>query len=289
MSMTTSGVAAPPRSRASRGRRPELKPPIPARVEAKPRASFERVLGLSLGGSLLVHLLLLLLSPLVIRVEVPPGGPAAAVAPAPQAFGLEMVIPIPSESAPEEPTVVEHVEPIRPSPATALPRATQPGDPPPTALPGPVRGSTREALRPGYRDPRLYVSPAPLTIDERTEHERYMDHLQARIDAVNDSLAIASNRERRTSDWTVTDGSGNRWGLSPEGLHIGGVTVPRAFLPLPAATGDNQSLEAERERQRQRDEIRRQQEGGERRDTENERLEAIREGQDQGRSPDGGN
>jgi hypothetical protein len=126
-------------------------------------------------------------------------------------------------------------------------------------------------------------------MDTRTDYERYQDHLQARIDAINDSLAVAAARESLTSDWLITDGSGKQWGLSPDGLHLGGVTIPRQLLPLPRATGDNQSLEAGRERDRQRDEIRRQEEERERRQIQEERQEAIREQQRERSGQNGGN
>jgi hypothetical protein len=145
-------------------------------------------------------------------------------------------------------------------------------------------------LRPGFRDQRLYVTPSPLPArPQQTPYDEYRAHLQARIDAVNDSMGVAARRDARTADWTLTDGSGNRWGLSPEGLHLGGITIPRALLPLPGPTGDNQSLEAERERQRQRDEIQRQADDATRGDTARERIEAIRERVEAERAANGGN
>jgi hypothetical protein len=195
---------------------------------------------------------------------------------------MEMIEVVPSDNAPEFPTAGDPV--VRSSPPSGFPSAATPigqgggtstGAQPPSG-PQPT-GSAREALQPGYRDPRLYVAPRPLQNIDQTDHERYTEHLQARIDAVNDSMGVESRRNATTSDWTVTDGSGNRWGLSPDGLHLGGVTIPRALLPLPGATGDNASLGEARERQRQRDEIQRQEEDRERARTERERIEAIEE------------
>jgi hypothetical protein len=200
-------------------------------------------------------------------------------------FGMEMVVPVPSENAPELEAVAEPREVptlFTPPSPRSVPAGQAAGASPAPATEAP--SSTRGAFPRGFRDSRLYVTPSPLPPpDTRTEHERYMDHLQARIDAVNDSMAVAANRERRTADWTVTDASGNRWGLSPDGLHLGGVTVPRAMLPMPAPTGDNRALEGERERQRQRDEIRAQEEARERRRIQEERREATRREQDERR------
>src|SRR5690606_15748281 len=113
--------------------------------------------------------------------------------------------------------------------------------------------------RPGFRDPRLYVDPAVEALkrtDTRSNHERYMEHLTARIQASNDSAGVASRAP--DTDWTVRDGSGRRWGLSEEGLHLGPLTTPPQLVPRPGATGDNASIEAEREERRQREEIERQ-------------------------------
>ncbi len=214
---------------------------------------------------------------------------------APQgAFGMEAIIVIPSANAPEFPvqeTPQEEVQPIFRPPIDAAPTPTPDdagagplGDAPvgDAAADAPSGGSARDALRPGYRDPRLYVAPRPLQTEERTDLERYMDHVQARIDAVNDSMAASARRESSTADWTITDDSGNRWGVSSEGLHLGGITIPSALVPLPGATGDNQTREGARERERQREEIRRQEEDREREATRNERIEAIRERQRNG-------
>jgi hypothetical protein len=296
--MTTSGLAAPPRAAPFRASRPEPQPPPPPKRSPRERPSFERILGWSLLGSLVLHLLFLLLSPLVVRVGVPAGEVASAAGEA-RPFGMEMVIAIPSENAPDEPLPLVQDDRAAPAPTfqTPAPRPQEPGTPArPGAAPAqstpaqdaPPRQSSGEALRPGLRDSRLYVTPRQFPDLEKTEHQRYMEHLQARIDAVNDSMNVAANRERRTADWTVTDSDGNRWGLSSQGLHVGGLTIPRELLPLPAPTGDNQSLEAERERQRQRDEIQRQQGASERAQTQRERTDATRERQNQQRGGGGG-
>ncbi|MQA90920.1 MAG: hypothetical protein GEU90_11870 [Gemmatimonas sp.] len=250
------------------------------------------MLGWSLGASVLIHLLLLLISPFVIRFDVPAGSVVPAVSESQQAFGLEMVIPIPSENAPENPPVeqTEEAPPVTrtPPPQTQVPPTPSAGggQAPPPETPPSGRGSVSDVLTPGYRDARLYIEPDRFPELRKTQHERYMEHLQARLDAVNDSMGVAAARNRRTSDWVYTDESGKRWGLSPEGLHLGDVTIPRALIPLPAATGDNQSLEEERERLRMREEIQNQEAQRDRDDTSEERIEAIRENQDQSRQND---
>ncbi len=249
------------------------------------RPSYGRVLKWSIIASVLLHLLALVLSPTFVQTEFPPGGTVSSAAPE-AAFGIEAIIAVPSDNAPDVPTQETPEEtqepalrtPIDPPPAGAAGGGPQPTGESPAGADQPA-GSARDALRPGYRDPRLYVPPRPLRNLEQTDHERYMEHLQARIDAVNDSMAVSARRDARTSDWTVTDDSGDRWGVSPDGLHLGGLTIPRELLPFPGATGDNQSLQAERDRERQREEIRRQEETREIDRTRNERVDAIRERQ----------
>lgn len=146
-------------------------------------------------------------------------------------------------------------------------------------------GGVAERLRPGFSDPRLYADPEAMRITrpQRSGAERYQEQLQARIDAMNDSIY---GRRGPNSDWTVRDGSGNRWGVSEEGVHLGPLTIPRALVPVPAPSGSNQDLEQERERQRQREEIQRQEADRERREALEESRAAARERREQGGSGD---
>ena len=116
--------------------------------------------------------------------------------------------------------------------------------------------------------------------------QRYREHFQARIDALNDSMYGATGPN---TDWTMKDGSGNRWGVSEDGVHLGPLTIPRALVPFPAASGTNQDLEEAREQQRQREEIDRQEADRERRGALEESRAAAEERrreQQQGGGPD---
>jgi hypothetical protein len=286
--MLTTGRKRPHRSHAPPRRTPEP-PPRPPRVvrPSRPPLSFERVFGFGVLASVLLHLLLFLLLSDLVRIGVMPGGPPAAPERVAVRTEIQLLNPVASETAPEIPAEEEPPTPERPVPArtpAAPPRPGAAAAEPAEAPAAPGTGSARDALRPGFRDPRLYVTPREIVPDQRTEHERYMEHLQARVDALNDSI----NAGYPVTDWTVRDRDGKRWGLSPEGLHLGGVTVPRALLPLPAATGDNAQLERAREQQRQREEIRRQEEDRDRRATQEERVRSTRERQEAERRPGGG-
>jgi hypothetical protein len=248
----------------------------------RPRASYGKALRWALLASAVFHAAVLLLTG-EFRFDTLP----EPVATADSFGGLEWVVPVPEgaegDSPPAEAPPEAREEPVRPVPSVlrVRPGEAQPEEPSaPSAREGAAGGvgSAREALRPGYRDPRLYVDPRALGVrgEEKSAHEKYMEHLQARIDAVNDSMGAVAARERAAKDWTFRDKEGRRWGISDEGLHLGGLTVPKELVPVPRATGDNQSLEAAREEQRQRDEIRRQEETRERRDTLEQRTRATR-------------
>lgn len=148
-------------------------------------------------------------------------------------------------------------------------------------------GGVSERLQPGFRDPRLYVAPGDLPAPEQTNQQRYMEHLDARIRASNDSAGVA-NRGPNT-DWTVRDGSGRRWGLSEDGLHLGPVTIPKELVPRPTATGTNQKREQAEREQQQRTEIQRQEDERARREAREAAIRATRErAEEERRSKAGG-
>lgn len=286
--MTTPHLAPPPPN-------VERRAAVPARVTpralpapgAPPRASYGRALRWALLLSLLLHAGILLLTG-DFTID-PLAGPDPAERPDDFA-GLEWVLPVPEGAEGDSPPAASEAEPVVPT-EPVVPRVLRvtPGTPdpeptPPAAAETPRgapggRGSARDALRPGYRDPRLYVAPDPLGLrrEQQSAHEKYMEHLQARIDAVNDSMGVAAAREAAAKDWTFRDKDGKRWGLSPDGIHLGDITIPNEVVPMPRSTGDNMTREAIEEERRQREEIRRQEEMRARRDTMQARTRAIRE------------
>lgn len=225
----------------------------------------------SLLVSAAVHVIILVISPLFIGVGVPPGDTAPGdPSSVPVAVGLRAILPVASDGEEAEDPVRDAVrtesspdrrastaESFAPSPADpASPSGEAAPDAGTAADEETARRSVGEALRPGYSDGRLWVNPRALRVErERSRHEVYMEHLQARIDAANDSIYGRGP----DTDWTYVDDEGRRWGISEEGVHLGGVTIPRQLLPIPH-TGTNQEQEENRERARQREEIIRQEE-----------------------------
>jgi hypothetical protein len=270
--------ATPLAGRTANGPEPRPRPLAPPPRRRRREPSWGRVAAWGLGVSVGLHLLLFLLSPTLFRVDVtrvagtPASDPEAVAA-------MQMIDPVISADAPAEPEEVV-VEAPAPRPATRpAPAEPTPGADPSPADPGEPAAERGDPFAPGFRDGRLYVAPrevAPAE-EELTEHERYMLHFQARIDAINDSIAGVTAREAAGTDWTRTDRQGRRWGVSPGELHLGDVTIP---LPTGFQAPREREDEA-RERARTREEIDRQEQDRqirEARDERNRRAAERREG-----------
>jgi hypothetical protein len=301
--MSTPGLAPPP----PEIRRPSAAPATPAPSRRRPVITPPRVRPvvefgrLPVAISALVHLVVFSVLAVVIRFGpgVLPERPVGSTGEAVEYIDLAWPVGTPGDGAGLESSPDAGPPELSPDP-------TQPGrlrDAAPLLFPGGVTsgipapaptgavgtgggggaapagpGGVGDRLRPGFRDPRLYVDQATeslKTTDTRSQHEIYMEHLTERIRASNDSMGIA-NREPNT-DWTLRDGQGRRWGLSEDGLHLGPLTVPKELVPRPTATGDNRSLEAQREQQRQREEIQRQEDARARRAAQEEAARRNRE------------
>ncbi|MBW3552452.1 MAG: hypothetical protein KY466_03020 [Gemmatimonadetes bacterium] len=150
-------------------------------------------------------------TPVPFIIEPPAGMRAVNVRPV--AAG-EAPSPPDPRTAPEE----EEVDVRTPAPA------------PPTTEPGPRAADGRSAadrLAPRLIDARLW---RPMVLIPR---EPTLADVQARIAAATELLsdsALADAEARiRATDWTVKDGDGGRWGISPGKLHLGKLTLP---LPI---------------------------------------------------------
>jgi hypothetical protein len=231
------------------------------------------VLPLALAVSAAFHLLILLL----LRFEGPEGTPPAPVRAAiPRPVGMQVinVVPVPeaAEPAVTEPVPTPVRERVVPREDRRPERAIAP-DAPDRRDPLP---SVTERISPRLGDPRLFAEPSPslpATVDrEALARER----LLARIGAYNDSAAADAEAARKATDWTVKDGKGGRWGVSPGKIHLGGLTLP---LPVNLAPPPGRREELA-ERNRRWGEIEGQRAREEGRATFDERVKAIRERND---------
>jgi len=175
------------------------------------------------------------------------------------------------------------------APAGAAPRAGVPGAAPaapgagaPAAGNGNGQGNTIPGdaaggpYGPGYGDRRLIVTPEAVPEREKSEHERYMDHLNSRLGTLNDSAAAEAEHQRRIRNWTVKDRNGREWGIGEGGVPIiAGHRLPTHIAP-PIYQGRDRE-DAERNAARQRTEIDRQADQGDRDRNFRERARATRE------------
>jgi hypothetical protein len=129
--------------------------------------------------------------------------------------------------------------PVAPTPTPVRPDAEVAGVPdevrPPPGTPG---RTAAERLQPSTNDARLW-QPIPDEITALTPEQLAENLLYGRLQALNDSAALAAARAARATDWTYTDADGNKWGVSPGKLHLGPVTLPLPFaFGLPAGASD---------------------------------------------------
>jgi hypothetical protein len=89
-----------------------------------------------------------------------------------------------------------------------------------------------DRVRPRGTDARLW-SPMPTDpivtgqpVDAMTAA---LAPLYAQLGEFNDSTRAAAEAAARANDWTVEDGSGGKWGVSPGRIHLGKLTLPLPF------------------------------------------------------------
>lgn len=131
-----------------------------------------------------------------------------------------------------------------------------------------------ERLRPGFTDRRLWA-PLPPEFSELTLEQREELLIAGRLDAWYDSVSAAAAADAAWTDWTITDADGDRWGISPGQLHLGGLTIPLPTFEAPPG---------QREYMWQWNEIARQGAQAAVQESVRERLEAIRARRDRERA-----
>ena len=203
------------------------------------RARERRVLGVGLTVSLVVHLIALaLLGGMLQPQPRTRSAPEAPVLLAPPT-GLRAVdIAVREGAAPNEP---------RPPSPRSTPTPTRAA----VGIETDTTVATRERLAadditaaewlaPRVVDPRLWE---PMVIIPREPTiEDVEARLGAAIELLSDSALADTERKLRARDWTVQDGKGGRWGISPGKLHLGKLT-----LPLPIWFPTDPGVEAENE------------------------------------------
>ncbi len=243
------------------------------------RPSDRRALAIGLGISLVIHLVLIALASRWLYMErdpAPAGRAARTSAPEPQGMRvyqlaegappIEQVTEPPEEGRPE----TRVITPVPAGPARPAGDAAEEGTP--DAVPRAV-----DRIRTPPRDDRLWVLPSDRPPPLKSDEELMLERVYGKLEQLNDSILAEIEAGRRALDWTIQGEDGKRWGVSPEGLHLGGVTLPLPMLGLPS------SREGARARTREWEEIQGQADWARVRDRFDERAKAIRERRDRER------
>lgn len=122
----------------------------------------------------------------------------------------------------------------RPEPPTPGDGRRAPGD---GADDGP--GITNaERLRPREGDPRLWENFADRPLPEYLEDRfaRAEGEIRARLGAMLDSLALSEEQRRRALEWLFGEGD-QQWGVTPDGIVLGGMVIPMNVGALFEAEG----------------------------------------------------
>ncbi|MGD2217286.1 MAG: hypothetical protein PVJ64_11030 [Gemmatimonadales bacterium] len=204
---------APPEEGAKRAVQPDRR--VMPQMRRRMRRH-DRAVAVGVIASVLIHILVVRLSPLIIRYFEPVVYyvPTPIIVPE---HGMRVVDVVVVEGPVVEPVPEPEPEPEEsPTPADVEPRPYV---------------SAAERLRPRVGDWRLWLVPPILRRSDLTPAERAVElraRLYAVLEAYDDSVAAELAREMEALDWTIGD-EGEEWGISPGKIHLGGITLP---LPL---------------------------------------------------------
>lgn len=248
------------------------------------RRDYGRAVRIGLAISFLAHLFVLFVIGRSLRIEAPETrAPASETLrlQGPVAINVGEVLP-PSE-------LLEEDEPI-PAPDEE-PDEEAAEDEPAAAPVRPVRGqpeadadadddgylTNAEKLQPKEGDERLFPEYERDQIPEylaENPYARYEGEIRARLSLMLDSLNLSERQRREALEW-LTGGEGEEWGVSEEGIHIGGIVIPIDLSSLLREEGPR-GRESRREL-RDLEEIRYQDMIGEAEDVRDERARQMRE------------
>ncbi len=233
-----------------------------------------RVWRAGLAVSVLLHLLVFvwLYTTVINPTSAGSDGHRTRALPAPAGMQVVQIQPVagaPAELTPEPgqapATRPQQRRPIygpSPTPGAAGPQAAG------QARAGAAGPTGMDALRVHPGDERLYMDPDAVLPREKTDQERLEERIAGRVDQYNDSVAAAQEAARKALDWTVKGKNGERWGIAPDGIHLGKIT-----LPAPSFGGNAES----RARTREWSAIQDQASRAEIRDRFKDHVKAIRE------------
>ncbi|HUF65193.1 MAG TPA: hypothetical protein VMM17_04385 [Gemmatimonadaceae bacterium] len=91
-------------------------------------------------------------------------------------------------------------------------------------------GGPRRGVRPEFRDPRLWREPTPAVTAPRSVRETIAATIAGDVARITDSVLAAGPR-RAPGDWTV-ERNGRKYGVDPQFIRLGPVSIPTALLAL---------------------------------------------------------
>jgi hypothetical protein len=106
-------------------------------------------------------------------------------------------------------------------------------------------GDTR-GVRPAYSDGKLWVPPGPVVTAPLTATERLDSAMAPSFASIADSIRRAAGA-RDPNDWTKTIG-GKKYGIDPQFIRLGPVSIPTALLGLLAMNQGANPTALERDR-----------------------------------------
>jgi hypothetical protein len=162
--------------------------------------------------------------------------PRVTRGPAPVVINMEPVMrafditSVAVEVAPIEMQLEERRRPVD------VPQVPQPWPTPAAGTPPPPRtdpaAPARDRLQYRMGSAEVWRPPGAMPAEEPSADDVVRARVAAQLREYNDSVAGEAADRARATDWTVPDGSGGKWGVSPGAIHLGSVT-----LPLPFALG----------------------------------------------------
>jgi hypothetical protein len=91
-------------------------------------------------------------------------------------------------------------------------------------------GGPRRGIRPEYHDPRLWREAVPTVTAPMSVRETIDAMIASDVARITDSVMAAAPR-RAPGDWTV-ERNGRKYGIDPQFIRLGPVSIPTAILAL---------------------------------------------------------
>lgn len=212
--------------------------------EAKRR--YRRAWWTGLVLSALLHALLFFWAAAELRLRAARFDSMPQIVRAPEGIQVIEIRPIAPEDAvaPDEQRLIQ----LPPEPEDQTP--TPESESTPAGTPTPVAGRTEadeglgmsnaEKLQPHEGDERLWKDFEDEAMPEyiQSRWARAEGAIRARLSQMLDSLALTEEQRRKATDWLTGEGD-DEWGVTPDGLVLGGVVIPMNVGAMFAEEGPN--------------------------------------------------